>query len=67
MDALVIIKEKLDHDESLCEQISMTSKQVQSLIELCPKSTYFRHRDHFYEQAEGTALGSPLPPVHGKI
>ena len=42
---------------------AMTPQQVCSLTELCLRSTYFKHEDQFYEQTNGTAMGSPLSPV----
>ena len=62
-DALVIIKDRLEHDESLSNRTAMTPQQVCSLTELCLKSTYFKHGDQFFEQTDGTAMGSPLSPV----
>ena len=31
--------------------------------ELCLRSSYFQFQDSFYEQVDGTAMGSPLSPV----
>ena len=62
-DALVIIKDRLDHDESLSDRTAMTSQQVCSLTELCLESTYFKHGDQFFKQTEGMAMGSPLSPA----
>ena len=62
-DALVIIKDRLERDESLSNRTAMTPQQVCSLTELCLRSTYFKHGDQFFEQTEGTAMGSPLSPV----
>ncbi len=41
----------------------MTPAQVCSLTQLFLKSTYFKHDNQFYEQIEGTGMGSPLSPV----
>ena len=62
-DALVIIKEVLERNESLYERTPMTPEQVCSLTELCLKSTYFRHSDQFFERTDDTAMGSALSPV----
>ena len=62
-DALGIIKDRLEHDESLSDRTAITPQQVTSLTELCLRSTYFKHGDQFFEQTEGTAMGSPLSPV----
>ena len=63
-DALGIIKDRLEHDESLSDRTAMTPQQVCSLTELCLRSTYFKHEDQFFVlETEGTAMGSPLSPV----
>lgn len=49
-DSLCLITEKLDDD----------------LVKLCRHvltSTYFLFNDHFFEQTDGVAMGSPLSPV----
>lgn len=56
-DALVIMKERLQHNESLCEQTTMSVEQECSLTELCLKSAYFSHGDQFYEQTRGHSNG----------
>ena len=33
------------------------------LLEFCLKNTYFSFQDQFYEQVEGTAMGSPVSPI----
>ena len=33
------------------------------LLEFCLKNPYFYFQDQFYEQVEGTAMGSPVSPI----
>ena len=33
------------------------------LLVFCLKNTYFSFQDQFYEQVEGTAMGSPVSPI----
>ena len=41
----------------------MSSKQITSLLEFCLNSTYFTFQGKFYEQVDGTAMGSPISPI----
>jgi hypothetical protein len=36
---------------------------VLELLEVCMKTTYFQLRNKFYQQKDGTAIGSLLPPI----
>ncbi|XP_050528175.1 uncharacterized protein LOC126898277 [Daktulosphaira vitifoliae] len=51
-----IIKEKKWIDEKL-----------QSLLEICTKTTVFTYQDTIYEQTDGMAMGSRLAPVFANI
>ena len=66
-DALHIIKERLEYDESLEERTTLTVHQICNLTELCLRSTYFKYEDVMYEQKDETAMGSPLSPVVANI
>ena len=55
---------KIDSNDCMVSyDVKLTPQQVCSLTELCLRSTYFKHGDLFFEQTEGTAVGSPLSPV----
>ena len=41
----------------------MSAKQITSLLEFCLNSTYFTFQGKFYEQVDGTAMGSPISPI----
>ena len=71
-DVLIIITDRLEHDESLSESTAMTPQQVCLLTELCLKSTYFMNGDQFFEQnrrhSNGvTSLPSSSWTFHGRI
>ena len=66
-DSLTIIKDRLYVDKELEERTSLSVDDICSLTEICLRSTYFRFKDDFYEQKDGTAMGSPLSPVIANI
>ena len=62
-EALRVTEEKFASDPSLTERTSIPAPQLVELVELCVRSSYFQFQDSFYEQVDGTAMGSPLSPV----
>ena len=70
-DALIIIKDRLEHDESLSERISMTLQQVCSLAELL-LSRYYVTILHVWgpvlqRNGRHSAMGSPFFPVAAEL
>ena len=61
--AIAIIQRKLDEDKDLHLRTTMSSKQITSFLEFCLNSTYFTFQGKFYEQVDGTAMGSPISPI----
>ena len=41
----------------------MSVNNITYLLEFCLKSTYFTYQGNYYEQLEGTAMGSPISPI----
>ena len=66
-EALLVLSHHLQQDDNLKEQTSIPIPDLCTLVELCLKSTYFQFGEAFYEQVEGTAMGSPLSPVLANI
>ena len=66
-EALKVIEQRLNEDETLMERTSIPVEDICALTELCLKSTYFQYQDQFYEQIEGAAMGSPLSPIIANI
>ena len=61
--AIAIIQRKLEADKDLHLRTSMSPKQITNLLEFCLNSTYFTFQGKFYEQVDGTAMGSPISPI----
>ena len=62
-EALRVTEKRLTSGQSLSERTSIPAPQLVELVELCLRSSYFQFEDSFYEQVDGTAMGSPLSPV----
>ena len=58
-----IITRLLENDPSLNNRTRMNIRQITSLLEFCLRSTYFTFQNKYYEQIEGTAMGSPISPI----
>ena len=61
--ALDVIEKILKEDPSLQSRTSMSIQHIMGLLEFCMRSTYFTFRGKYYEQVEGTAMGSPISPI----
>ena len=61
--ALTITKKKLEEDRELHLRTTMSVQHIIWLLEFCVKSTYFSFQGRFYQQLEGTAMGSPISPI----
>ena len=62
-----MIKEKLTNDTTLQQRTSMTIDHITTLLEFCLRSTSFVFQGQYYQQMEGTAMGSPLSPIVANI
>ena len=58
-----IIRRKLELDQKPHLRTSMSVVQIISLLEFCLKTIYFQFQGRFYEQLQGTAMGSPISPI----
>ena len=65
--ALEVIHQRLLEDETLEDRTVLTADQVILLLRSCLQTTYFMYNHQFYEQTEGTAMGSPVSPVVANI
>ena len=45
-------------EEDLVERTPLPAERITELLQLCLKSTYFSYNGKFYEQRQGTAMGS---------
>ncbi len=59
-EAVSVIRDKLQNDESLDERTCLSPECITELLEICLRSTYFRYNRNCYEQVDGAAMGSPV-------
>ena len=59
-ETLRVVREKLTSDQTFTERTSIPAEHLVELAELCLWSSYFEFQNSFYEQVDGTAMGSPL-------
>ena len=57
-----IIKDLLEQDNTLKERTVLLVKDIILLLEFCLHNIYFSFQGQFYEQVEGSAMGSPSKP-----
>ena len=67
--AIQIIKDLLVKDPILKDRAVIGIDDIILLLEFCLKNTYFSFQGQFFEQVEGTAMGSPLSSktLHGVL
>ena len=66
-EALEAISHRLAQDDTLENRTELPPAEICRLTELCLQTTYFQFGEDFFEQLEGTAMGSPLSPVVANI
>ena len=66
-DALVIIKELLENDETLSDRTPLSQKNVLDLLEFLPRTTYFIFNGTYCQQTEGVVMGGPPSSIVAKI
>ena len=62
-EALEVIRVQLQQDDKLEHRTTMNTDDICGLIKLYLGTTYFLFGGVFYEQLQGTAMGSPLSSV----
>ena len=58
--ALKVVRDRLEHDETLHERTYLDSENIISLLDLCLNATYLQFQNVVYWQVHGTAMGSPV-------
>ena len=61
--ALNIIKDLLEHDETMCNRTVLSGQHIIELLGFCMHNTYFSFQNRFYEEVEGVAVGSLVSPI----
>ncbi|XP_033097623.1 uncharacterized protein LOC117101698 [Anneissia japonica] len=66
-EACLTAKHRLEEDHTLQERTDLNPQQINDLLLQCLVCTNFKWLDQFFEQTEGTAMGSPLSLVIANI
>ena len=66
-EAMEVLRQKLQDDTTLYDRTPISAEMLCNLTKLCLISTYFQLGGDFYEQREGTAMGSSLSPIIANI
>ena len=61
--ALNIIKDLLEQDDILQDRTVLSVENIIELLGLSLHNTYFSFQNRFYEQVQGTAMGSLVSPI----
>ncbi len=62
-EAVSVIRDKFQNDESLNEGTCLSPECITELLDVCLRSTYFKYNGNCYEQVDGAAMGSPVSAV----
>ena len=65
--SLEIIDRRLREGNTLSDWTTLDPPTITTLTELCLRTMYFQYGNKFFEQKDGTAMGSPLTPVVANI
>ena len=65
--ALLIIKDLLEHDNKLADMTLLSSRQILDLLYILLRTTYFRFNVDFYQQTDGAAMEGPTSAIVSEI
>ena len=65
--ALLIIRDLLEHDEKLADRTPLSPRQILDLLDILLRTTYFKFNGDFYQQTDGAAIGGPTSAIVSEI
>ena len=65
--ALLIIRDLLEHDEKLADRTPLSPKQILDLLDILLRTTYFKFNGDFYQQTDRAAMGDPTSATVSEI
>ena len=65
--ALLIIRDLLEHDQKLADRTLLSPKQNLDLLDILLRTTYFKFNGDFYQQTDGAAMGGPTSAIVSEI
>jgi hypothetical protein len=66
-EALQVIRNKLQNDDTLAELFPLQGEAIEELLDVCLRTTYFQVDDKFFQQKDDMAMGSSLSPTVSNI
>ena len=65
--ALLIIRDLLEHDQKLADRTLLSPRQILDLLDILLRTTYFKFNGDFYQQTDGAAMGRPTSAIVSEI
>ena len=65
--ALLIIKDLLEHDDKLADRTLLSPRQILDLLDILLRTTYFKFNGGFSQQTDGAAMGGPTSAIVSEI
>ena len=65
--ALLIIRDLLEHDEKLTDRTLLSPRQILDLLDILLRTTYFKFSGDFHQQTDGAAMGGPTSAIISEI
>jgi len=66
-EALDIIRNRLEQDQTLENRTSLPVNAIIELLECCVNNSYFQEKDRFFSQNDGLPMGSSFSPLIANI
>ena len=66
-DALLVIKDLLNNDNTLQDRTNLLPDQILELLEFLLRTTYFIFNGEFHQRTDGVAMGGPASSVVAEI
>ena len=61
--ALLIVRDLLEHDDKLADRTLLSSGQILDLLDILLRTTYFKFNGDFYQQTDGAATRGPTSAI----
>ena len=65
--ALLIIKDLLEHDDKLADRTLLSPRQILDLLDILLRTTGFKFNGDFYQQTDRAAMGGPTSAIISEI
>ena len=66
IDQALIIKDLIEHGDKLADRTLLSPRQILDLLNILPRTTYFKFNGDFYQQTDGAEWEVHLQPLFQK-